>query len=350
MLEIAAYIGARAGAPARAYQLASNESAIGPSAAAMEAHRAAAAALDLYPDGSAEVLRQAIGEIHSLDAPRIVCGNGSDELLGLIGHAYLRPGDEVLFSAHAFLVYRTIALANSASAVAAPEPDLRVDLERMLATLTPRTRVVFIANPNNPTGTYISGEALRHLHAGIPPDVLLVIDSAYAEYLHSTDYESGAELVKKFDNVVMTRTFSKAYGLAGLRVGWAFCPPAVADVLNRVRGPFNVSVTAQHAATAALRDQAHLRRAVAHTDTWRRWLAREITALGLRVDESAGNFVLIQLPNAETAKAADRFLIERGIILRPTTAYGLPHCLRMTVGLEEANRAAVAALRAFMQA
>jgi histidinol-phosphate aminotransferase len=350
VLGIAPYIGARAEASAPAYQLASNESAIGPSADAIEAYRSAASAMHLYPEGSCRELRRIIGEIHDLDPARVVCGNGSDELLALIGHAFLRPRDEVLHSEHAFLVYRMIAAANDAAAVAVPEPDLRVDVDRMLAAVTPRARIVFVANPNNPTGTYICGDELRRLHAALSSETLLVIDSAYAEFLHGSDYESGAELVRQFDNVVMTRTFSKAYALAGLRIGWAFCPENVADVLNRVRGPFNVSVAAQQAAAAALRDRAHLVKAIAHNDKWREWLTREIRKLGLRVDDSAGNFVLIQFQDAETAKAADRFLMQCGVILRPTGAYGLPHCLRMTLGLEDANRAAVAALRDFMRA
>ena len=349
VLDIAPYVGARPEAPARAHQLASNESAIGPSPAALEAYRAASAGLHLYPDGSAATLRQSIAEIYGLDPARIVCGHGSDEVLGLIGHAYLRPGDEVLYSAHAFLVYHIIALANSAIPVTAPEPELRVDVDRMLAAVSPRTRIVFVANPNNPTGTYISREEMRRLHTALAPDILFVIDSAYAEFVRSSDYDSGVELVSGFDNVVMARTFSKAYALAGLRVGWAYCSATVTDTLNRVRGPFNVSVAAQEAAVAALQDRAHLEKALAHNETWRNWLTAEIRGIGLRVDDSAGNFVLIRFRDEGTARAADQFLIERGVILRPVAAYGLPHCLRMTVGLEEANRAAVAALREFMR-
>jgi histidinol-phosphate aminotransferase len=349
VLDITPYIGARVEPGALKHQLSANESAIGPSPAAVEALHAAASAIHLYPDGGAHGLRNAIAEIHVLNPERIVCGNGSDELLTLIANAYLRPGDEVLFSAHAFLVYRLATLANSAVPVAAPEPELRVDVDAMLKRVTPRTRLVYIANPNNPTGTYLTGQELRRLHAGLTAETLLVIDAAYAEFVRREDYEPGEEMVSRFDNVVMTRTFSKAYALAGLRVGWAFCPAAVADVLNRVRGPFNVSVAAQRAAAAALRDRAHLERAVAHNETWRSWLTDEIRKLGLRVDESAGNFVLVRFVNATVAKAADEFLLARGIALRPVGAYGLPQCLRLTVGLEDANRAAVAALAEFMK-
>jgi histidinol-phosphate aminotransferase len=351
VLEITPYIGTRAEAPARVHQLSANESALGPSPAAVEAFRAAGAELQFYPDGGAYDLRAAIGKAHGLNPERIVCGNGSDELLTLLADAYLRPGDEVLFSEHAFVVYRIATLANSAVPVVVPEPNLRVDVERMLAAVTGKTRLVYLANPNNPTGTYLSGEELRRLHAGLSPETLLVLDAAYAEFVRRNDYESGIEMVSQFDNVVMTRTFSKAYALAALRVGWAFCPPAVADVLNRVRGPYNVSIAAQRAAAAALGDRAHLEKAITHNETWRGWIAGQVRKLGLRADDSAGNFVLIHFPKSgKTAKQADRFLVQRGIMLRPVANYGLPDCLRMTVGSEEANRAVVAALAEFLKA
>jgi histidinol-phosphate aminotransferase len=347
--QIAPYKAARGDSNAIRYSLASNESALGPGQAASVAFQAAAAKMYLYPDGGAHALRDAIAAEHGLDPARIVCGNGSDELLTLIANAYLRPGDEVLFSAHAFLVYRMAALANSATPVAAPEPGLRVDVDRMLAHVTPKTRLVYIANPNNPTGTWMSGAELRRLHAGLPAHILLVIDSAYAEYMQDSDYESGAEIAAEFDNVVMTRTLSKAYALAGLRVGWAYASPAIFDVLIRVRGPFNVSAEAQRADVAALQDREHLARAVENTAQWRVWLTGQIRALGLRVDDSAGNFVLIQFADESAARAADTFLLEHGIALRPTAAYGLPQALRLTIGTEDANRAVVSALAALMK-
>jgi histidinol-phosphate aminotransferase len=351
VLEITPYVGTRAEPGVRLHQLSANECALGPSPAAVDAYRAAAKEIAFYPDGGTHVLREAIGEVHGLNPDRIVCGNGSDELLTLLANAYLNPGDEVLFSEHAFLVYRIATLANSAVPVVVPEPDLRVDVDAVLSQVSAKTRLVYIANPNNPTGTYLSGEELHRLHEGLPGDALLVIDSAYAEFVRRNDYESGVEMVSRFDNVVMTRTFSKAYGLAGLRVGWAFCPAAVADVLNRVRGPYNVSVAAQAAAAAALRDHAHLEAAVAHNEIWRHWLASEIRKLGLIVDEGVGNFVLIHFPKdgPHNARAADAFLLKHGVALRPVGAYGLPHCLRATIGLEEANRATVAALAEFLQ-
>ncbi len=352
VLAIDPYVGGRAQIPgmAEVAKLSSNESALGPSPAAVAAFEAASGSLAIYPEGSALLLRQAIAENHGLNPDRIVCGNGSDELLSLLAHSYLRPGDEVLFSRHAFLVYRIAALANSAVPVAVAEPSLRVDVEAMLAAMTPKTRLVYIANPNNPTGSYLTPTEMRRLHAGLPHSALLVIDAAYAEYVVRNDYEAGIEMVSQFDNVVMTRTFSKIYGLAGLRVGWAFCPAEVADVLNRVRGPFNVNVPAQLAAVAALRDRKHVEKAIAHNERWKHWLIAHIRELGLRVDDSVGNFVLIHFPanGGRSAKDADAFLSARGLILRGVANYGLPDALRMTIGSEDANRRVVAALAEFM--
>ena len=350
VLDIKPYVGGRAHVAGveHAIKLSSNESALGPSAKALDAYTAAAKGLSVYPEGGAHLLREALGRRFGLDPERIVCGNGSDELLTMTAHAYLRPGDEVMFSEHGFLIYRIAALANSATPVVVPERDLRVDVDAMLARVSKKTRVVYLANPNNPTGTYLSHDEVRRLHAGLPASTLLVIDAAYAEYVRRNDYEAGIEMVSSFPNVVMTRTFSKIYALAGLRVGWGYCPAVVADALNRVRGPFNVSVPAQAAAIAALSDQKHFDDSFAHNETWRAWLIENIRKLGLRVDESVCNFVLIQFPNREQATAADAFLAQRGLILRDVANYGLPHCLRLTVGLETANRAVVSGLAEFL--
>jgi histidinol-phosphate aminotransferase len=351
VLDITPYIGGRAPAPgvAHAHKLSSNESALGPSPKALEAFETAAAGLSTYPEGSARVLREAIGQTYGLDPARIVCGNGSDELLTMVAHAYLRTGDEVMFTRHAFLVYRIATLANSATPVEVPETDLRADVDAILARVTAKTRLVYLANPNNPTGTYLPHDEVRRLHAGLAANTLLVIDAAYSEYVRRNDYEPGLEMVANFPNVVMTRTFSKIYGLAGLRIGWAYCPAAVADVLNRVRGPFNVSVPAQLAGAAALRDRAHVEASFAHNEKWRSWLTENIRALGLRVDDSVANFVLIHFADPEIAAKADAFLNARGIVLRPVGAYALPHCLRLTVGPEDANHAVVAALAKFTE-
>jgi histidinol-phosphate aminotransferase len=352
VLDIHAYVPGRseAAGAARVYKLSSNESPFGPSPKAIAAYEAAEPALGIYPEGSARILRDAIARHYGLEADRIVCGNGSDEILHLLANSYVRPKDEVLFSAHAFSLYKIATLANSATPIEIPEPALKLEADAVLACVTGRTRLVFIANPNNPTGSYMTAAEMRRLHEGLPASALLVIDAAYSEYVRRNDYEAGVELVRSSDNVVMTRTFSKVFGLAGIRIGWAYCPAHVAEVLNRVRAPFNVNIAAQRAAAAALEDRAHTERVLAHNETWRARLTEQIRALGLRVDDSVANFLLIHFPDSPglSATDADRFLMARGIILRGCASYGLPDCMRLTVGSEEANRAAVDALREFM--
>ena len=352
VLDITPYVGGRAGSPgvAKVYKLSANENPLGPSPEAVAAYAEAKKNLEQYPEGSARVLREAIGTTFGLDPARIVCGgDGSDELLKMLGNAYLRAGDEVIFTEHAFVIYRIITLANSAVPVVVPEKNLRADVDAILAAVTAKTRIIYLANPNNPTGTYLPHSEVRRLHAGLRPDILLVIDAAYAEYVRRNDYESGIEMVANFNNVVMTRTFSKL-GLGGLRVGWAYCPAAVADVLNRIRGPFNVSMPQQLAAAAAVKDRAHIDKSVEHNGRWLQWLTEEIRKLGLRVDDSAGNFILIHFADSKTAEAADGFLSSRGLILRAVGNYGLPQCLRLSVGTEDANRLVVKALAEFMGA
>jgi histidinol-phosphate aminotransferase len=354
--DISPYVGGRAGVPgvAKVWKLSSNESPLGPSLGALAAIDEAKASLSLYPEGSAQLLRDAIAEVCGLPADRIVAsGDGSDALLTLLANAYVQPGDEVIFSQHAFLVYKIATLANSGKPVIVPEKTtnsaIKVDVDAMLAAVTPKTRMLYIANPNNPTGSYLTKTELRRLHAGLPKNVLLVIDAAYSEYVLADDYEDGAALVSQFDNVVMTRTFSKIHGLAGLRIGWMYGPVAVCDAINRIRGPFNTALMQQLAGAAAIRDRAHLEKAIAYNQTWREFLTREIRGLGFRVDDSAANFVLIHfVPGEKSAAKADAFLAQRGLILRGVANYGLPDALRLTVGPEDANRLVVAALREFM--
>jgi histidinol-phosphate aminotransferase len=352
ILDISPYVGGRAdaGGAARVFKLSSNESPLGPSPKAIEAFKAAAASMHLYPEGSAALLRKAIGEVFDLNPERIVCGNGSDELLHLLPQIYANPGDEVLYSEHGFLVYKLAALAASALPVAAPEPSLVTDVDGLLRRASHKTKVCFIANPNNPTGSYNTASELRRLRAGLPKECLLVVDAAYAEYVNRNDYDAGLELAATTDNTVMTRTFSKIYGLAALRVGWAYGPEAIVDALNRVRGPFNVSTAGQAAAAAAIKDRAYIDHCAAHNAQWLAWLAQKIAATGLQVRSSVGNFLLIEFPETgdKTAAAADKFLMQRGVILRGVAAYGLPNALRISVGTEEGNRAAVAALEEFM--
>jgi histidinol-phosphate aminotransferase len=352
IMEIEIYVPGRSEAKgaARVYKLSSNESPFGPSPQAIAAYEAAEPLLGVYPEGTARILREAIAAHYGLAADRIVCGNGSDEILTLLANCYVRPKDEVLFSAHAFSVYKIVTLANSGVPVEVPTRNLKLDIDDVIAAVTQRTRLVYIANPNNPTASYVSVSDLRRLHRALPETALLVIDAAYSEYVQRNDYEAGIELVSTTSNVVMTRTFSKAYGLAGIRIGWAYCPKAVAEVLNRVRAPFNINIAAQRAAVAALADVGHTQMVIRHNDTWRAWLTDEIRSLKLRVDDSVANFLLIHFPDSTGRRAADadRFLMARGVIMRGCGSYDLPNCLRLTVGSEEANRAAVAALREFM--
>ncbi len=353
ILNIEPYVPGESSLPAgaKAIKLSSNETPLGPSPKAVAAFRAAAHRLDRYPEGSAGVLRKAIARRYGLNPDSIVCGTGSDEILALLAHAYLAPGDEAIFSEHGFLLYRIITHAAGATPIVAPETNLRTDIDQILACVTPRTKMVFVANPNNPTGSYISFDELRTLRAKLPPNILLVIDAAYAEYVRRNDYEAGIELVATTNNTVMTRTFSKIYGLAALRVGWAYCPEDVANVLHRVRGPFNVSSAAMAAAASAIGDQAHEQAAIAHNEQWLPWVTGEIERLGLKVSPSVANFVLIHFPKdgRNGAVAADEYLKSCGIILRRVEAYGLPDALRMTIGTEAENRAVVAALTDFVR-
>jgi histidinol-phosphate aminotransferase len=337
---------------ANVHKLSSNESPLGPSPRAIEAFRAAAGELALYPDGSASALREAIGRRYGLDAGQIICGNGSDELLALLAHAYLAPGDEGLYSQYGFLEYPIAIRAAGATPVVAEERDYTASVDALLAKVGERTKLIFLANPNNPTGTYLPFAELKRLQAGLPTEALLVIDAAYAEYVTRNDYASGIELVSTSQNVVMTRTFSKIHGLASLRIGWAYAPAAVVDAVNRVRGPFNINGPAIAAGVASLADVEHIEAAIAHNDHWAPRLSAAIGALGVEVVPSVGNFLLLRFPGGprRSASDADAYLSARGFILRAMAAYGLPDCLRLTVGTAEANHGVVEALASFMRA
>ena len=351
ILDISPYVPGKSGPKgAKIHKLSSNESPFGASAMAVAAYKAAGDRLELYPDGSATLLRSAIASRYGLMAENIVCGAGSDELLQMLAHAYLGPGDEAIYSQYGFLVYPIAIQSSGATPVVAPETDYLADVDAILARVTGKTRMVFLANPNNPTGRYLPFSEVRRLHAGLPAGVLLVLDAAYAEYVRRNDYEAGIELVATTSNVVMTRTFSKIYGLAALRLGWAYCPAHVADVLNRVRGPFNISGPAIAAGAAAMADQDFVEGAIAHNDVWLDWLSTELTRLGLEVTPSVGNFVLVHFPadEARNAHAADSYLQAHGFVVRRMDAYGLPGALRISVGSQEANQGLVGCLKAFM--
>jgi len=351
VLAIDPYVPGKSAAPgvASVFKLSSNETPLGPSPQAIAAYRAVADHLQDYPDGAATPLREAIGRAFGLDPGRIVCGAGSDDLLNLLADAYLQDGDEAIHTTHGFLVYPIATLGSGAQPVAAAEKNYTADVDAILAAVSARTKIVFLANPNNPTGTYIGFDEVKRLHRALPAHVLLVLDAAYAEYVRRNDYESGIELVATSDNVVMCRTFSKIYGLAALRLGWMYGPAHVVDAVNRIRGPFNVNAAAMAAGVAAVADAAHIEAARAHNEKWLAWLSAEIRKLGLEVTPSVANFVLIHFPKQKgrTAVDADAFLTGRGLILRRVAAYHLPDALRMTVGTEEANRLVVEALAAF---
>jgi histidinol-phosphate aminotransferase len=352
VLDIAPYVPGKSTAPgvAKVFKLSSNETPLGPSPHAIAAYRVAGEHLEDYPDGSAAALRDAIGTAFGLDPDRIICGAGSDDLLNLLARAYLADGDEAIYTTHGFVVYPIATMGTGAKAVAAPEKDFTADVDAILKAVTPRTKIVFLANPNNPTGTYVPFDEVKRLQKSLPAHVLLVLDAAYAEYVQRNDYESGIELVATTDNVVMTRTFSKIHGLASLRLGWMYGPAHVVDAINRIRGPFNVNGPAIAAGIAAIRDTAHVEKSRAHNTRWLAWLTEEIGKLGLPVTPSAANFVLIHFPQAKgrTAKDADAFLTKRGLILRQVGVYKLPNALRMSVGTEEANRLVVQTLKEFL--
>lgn len=324
-------------------KLSANETPLGPSPKAIEAFQAAAHTLADYPDGGSTLLRQAIADVHGLNPDNLMCGNGSDEFFALLANAYLRPGDEGIFTEHGFLVYETAIVGAGATPVVAPETDLTADVDKILACVTERTRMVFLANPNNPTGTYVPFDEVRRLHAALPKSVMLVLDGAYAEYVRRNDYSAGMDLVSEATNVVMTRTFSKIHGLAALRVGWMYAPRAIVDVLHRIRGPFNVNAAAQAAGCAAIADISHVDAAVAHNETWLPWVIERCEALGLDVAPSVGNFVLLTFP--ETAKVTSSEAYEalraKGYILRAVGSYGLPDSLRLTIGPADAMEAVV---------
>jgi histidinol-phosphate aminotransferase len=353
ILDIAPYTpgkSPKAEAGRKVFKLSANETPFGPSPKAIEAYKSVAAHLEDYPEGSSRILREAIGRAFGLDPDRIICGAGSDELLNLLAHVYLGPGDEAISTTHGFLVYPIATLANGATNVVAPETDFTCDVDAILKLVTPRTKLIWLANPNNPTGTYLPFDEVKRLRVALPPNVLLVLDAAYSDYVSRNDYELGIELVATTDNTVMTHTFSKIHGLAALRVGWMFAPAHIVDAVNRIRGPFNVSTPAMLAAVAAIEDTAHQQMSKAHTEKWRNWLTEELTKLGLKVTPSVANFVLIHFPldKGKTAADADAFLTKRGLVLRALGNYRLPHALRMTIGTDEANRLVVEGLRDFV--
>jgi histidinol-phosphate aminotransferase len=354
---IEAYVPGKAKVPGGkpAIKLSANESPLGPSPKAIAAMQAAVAGAHRYPEGTAEVLRHKLAALHGLEPERIVCGTGSDDLLQLIALAYASRGDEVLFNQYGFAVYPIAAMRAGATPVEAPATNYGADVDALLAAVTPRTRVVFLANPNNPTGTVLPrGEILR-LHAGLRADILLVLDAAYAEYVEGIEYECGMSLARTASNVITTRTFSKIYGLGGLRVGWAYGPQAVIDILNKVRGPFNVSIEGIAGAAAAVDDQAWVEATRVHNAQWRNWLATALGKYGnkgVAVVPSQCNFLLVEFPRtgAHSAEAANAHLVQDGYIVRWLPNQGLGACLRITIGTADEMHGLMASLGRFLDA
>ncbi len=349
VFSVAPYVGGESKLPgiAQPLKLSSNEGAFGPPPGAIRAMADAAATMHRYPDGGSVALRQAIGDTFGLDPARIVCGNGSDEIITLLIQSYGGPGTELIMSAHGFSIYEIAGKLAGCTVKKAMETDLTTDVDAILGLVTPQTTQVFIANPNNPTGTMLKQADMRCLREHLRPDILLVIDAAYAEYVEHPDYDPGTALVEAGTNTVMTRTFSKIFGLGGARLGWGYAPEAIVDVLNRVRPPFPVNAFAAAGGIAALREPGWLEQGRAHNTQAKRRLSERLTQAGLRVYPSAANFILVDFTTSERAIAADEHLRGQGIIVRRVASYGLPHCLRITIGLDEECARVAAALAEF---
>lgn len=347
--EIAAYVGGKSKIEgvAEPIKLSSNENALGSSSKAVEAFEVARAKLFRYPDGHAAPLREAVAAYHGLEPDRLIFGNGSDEVFGVLNQAWLEAGDNIVTGEHGFLAYRISAEACQAEVRLAPEPAQRVEIERLLELVDARTKIVYISNPANPTGTWNTPEEIADLRSRLAPHILLVIDEAYAEFADEPTYQSAFGLARNCDNMIVTRTFSKIHGLAGLRVGFGYAPVRVVEALDRIRMPFNINLPAQYAAVASLADQAHLDASRAQVRLWRPRFYQAVRALGYRVDVSQGNFVLIHFADEAQAVRANDHLMRKGFIVRHVANYGLPHCLRVTIGKDHENEGFLAALGAF---
>ena len=347
--DIELYVGGASSVPGHAnvLKLSSNENPFGPSPRALEAYAEAAGRLHLYPPTDHAGLRAAIAQAHGMDADRIVCGNGSDELLHLLAQGYAGPGDEVIYTEHGFGIYKIVAQAAGATPVEVPERERVIDADAILAAANDRTRLVYIANPANPTGTFLGASEVARLAEGLPTRAILVLDGAYAEF--AAGYDAGQALVEARGNVVMTRTFSKIYGLGGLRIGWAYAPQPIVDTLNRIRGPFNLSAAARAAAEAAMRDRAYVERCRTENARLRDWLAHALAEAGVPSDTSSANFILARFASEAEALACNAALLAEGIIVRHPKSYGFPHCLRITVGDEVACRRVAEVVRGFME-
>ena len=350
ILDIAPYVGGKSSivGVAEPMKLSSNENALGAGAKAREAYEAAIKNIHIYPDGRATKLRSAVAEHHGLEPERLIFGNGSDEVFALLNQAYLTAGDNIVTGQYGFLAYRISAMACEAQVKLAPEPGYKAEVDALLEQVDDRTKIVYVSNPSNPTGSYNTGEEIRRLHEALPKHILLVVDEAYAEFVAEADWETAFPLARDASNVVVTRTFSKIHGLGGLRIGFGYAPAAVAEAVDRIRLPFNVSVPGLDAATAAIGDEAHQRASRELVQTWRPRLTQAIRGFGFEVLPSAGNFVLVLFRDEKrSAAAASDYLNSKGIIVRPVGGYGIHDGLRITVGTEDQNRAVIDALSEF---
>ncbi len=347
IMDISLYEGGKAvvAGVSNVIKLSSNENPFGPSDRAKDAFQRSVHQLHRYPNTDHTSLREAIAETHGLDPTRVICGVGSDEIIHFLCQAYAGPQDEVVFTEHGFLMYRISAMAAGATPVEVAERERTADVDAILRACNRRTKLVFIANPNNPTGTMISAAEVERLASGLPPQAILVLDGAYAEFVDG--YDGGLSLIEKRSNVVMTRTFSKIYGLGGLRIGWGYGPKQIVDVLNRIRGPFNLSNTQLDVAEAAVRDQDYVAKCRSENARLRNWLAVALAELGLPSDTSMANFVLARFASVEEAEACDAYLQKQGLIVRRVASYKLPHCLRITVGDESSCRRVAHAIGQF---
>ncbi|MCQ4161440.1 histidinol-phosphate transaminase [Roseomonas sp. GC11] len=348
ILSIEPYVGGESKLPGvnRIVKLSSNEGAFGPPPAAVEAITQAALKAHRYPDGGATALREAIGAHWGLDPARIVCGNGSDELIGHLCLAYGGEGTEIIMSAYGFMMYDIAGRYAGSRVLKVAERGGLADVDAMLAAVGPRTRIVFLTNPNNPTGALLPEAEMRRLRAGLRGDILLVIDSAYAEYVTEPSYDPGTALADATDNTIMLRTFSKIFGLGGMRIGWGYGAPAIIETLNRVRGPFNVASASQAAAIGALAEPGWVAKGAAHNTEWRAKVAAAFTAAGFTVAPSQTNFLMVDFGSPEAAKAVDATMKARGLILRGLGGYGLPACLRVTIGNAEECQMVIDAITA----
>jgi histidinol-phosphate aminotransferase len=352
ILDITPYKPGKASAEGVAHpvKLSANENILGCSPLAREAFAATAETLGQYPDGRGNRLRDALAKRWALEPQRLILGCGTDEIFALLNQTFLTPGDNIIQGEFGFGAYAIGARANQGEVRYAAERHHRIDVDAILAAVDDRTRLVFIANPANPTGTFIPETEVARLHAGLPGNVLLVLDGAYAEFNTDPGFSDGLDLARAADNIVVTHTFSKLHGLAALRVGWAYAPAAVADAVDRIRLPFNTSIAGQAAAIAALGDEDFQARSLALVETWRPWLTQQLGGLGLDVTPSSANFVLVGFPpsGGRLAAEAEAFLARRGLLVRGVAGYGLPDHLRITIGLEAHNRAVIEALADFL--